>query len=102
MKKKKKSDNKCKYCQTWYDIPSNKRTYSSNKLIQFRHCPKIKKDVEASDEACIYFTLAKRFWCLKDVAWLDIKMCIARRKNKAEGCSRCSQGKQIEKMMEKK
>jgi hypothetical protein len=98
MAKKKKSDRLCKFCQVYYDIPTNKRHYYNNMATQSRVCPKIKKEVEPDNEACIYFTLAKYFFCTKDNAFLETVVCLARQKNRREGCVRCKQGSIIRKI----
>ena len=91
----KKKTTKCEYCQTWSEIPFNKRrteiSISGKKSNHYRLCPIIKEEVEAKTDGCKQFRLTNWFWCRRYNNRININVCIEK-VGKEEGHLRCKQG----------
>jgi len=94
-KKVKKRDAICKYCKLFQSSDDRRLIKDGTSLIDYRKCPKAKKEVSDLAEACDQFEMNQVFWCIKWDCWLDVRVCVSRRKKEGEGCVRCSQGRII-------
>jgi hypothetical protein len=94
-KKAKKREALCKYCKLFQGSDDRRLIKDGTSLIDYRKCPKAKKEVSDLTEACDYFMLHKVFWCDGNECWINIEACVSRNKKGEEGCVRCRQGKTI-------
>lgn len=81
----------CKYCEIFRTSP----LFRGEKDIQ-RRCRIINKLVRIDSKACKHFIATSKFFCEKNSEWIDIKVCLNRRKNnvnwsKRIGCKNCCQ-----------
>ena len=83
----------CGYCNTYLNIPTKYR------YLQSRYCYAVKTQVSVKDKSCSSFELNSWFFCRKAKCQIDYVVCIARQKNRMNGCCNCSQGKAIQKYL---
>lgn len=81
----------CSFCSWYQECPSKYRLENGERL-----CSSTKGQVFGNSKSCKVFNLTKDFYCEKSNCWLDIAVCIARRKRDHEGCFRCHQGNLVE------
>ena len=103
MGRKKKEEKKtvgvCSYCKYFREAGTKGATTEAegSKTVHTRKCKLKKEMVRESDPACESFEFYKYFWCERDVAWLDVKVCMARLEKGV--CVRCKQGKYIKEIL---
>ena len=100
---KKKPTKVCGYCQFFY-LSEDKEMIEAQRgrikrYVQHRECSVTKSKVNKDTEACKKFQRAKYFWCKRENNWINMDVCLHRRKIEQEGCVRCRQGKYIEEVI---
>lgn len=90
----------CYYCTHFHaDVDSIIARADGEEIIVKSKCPIKNTIITDSDEACNKFNLVDYFYCSKKEQRAQMKLCLARREKKMEGCVRCSQGKYIEEVL---
>ena len=100
--RKKKIKVWCRYCgQFWKSsIKEYATELKKGRIVakDRRWCKVANRYVDSMDEACDKFNISSLFWCEKDCNQLHVAVCLARRASKKDGCVRCKQGADIERM----
>lgn len=101
-KKVKKKDALCKYCKLFQGSDDRRLIKDGTSLIDYRKCPKAKKEVADLTEACDHFEINHVFWCDSLECWINVKACVSRHKKGENGCVRCRQGRTIREIEKEK
>jgi len=91
---------KCLYCDTYQDVPSNRRKL--NGVVSERFCYIKQQTVDSTTESCEKLSLTGYVYCAKNSQRIHYQVCMNRYKERCPECVSCAPGQFIYNLKKRK